>query len=260
MKIKIFFIAILCFCCSTLLFAQQERNSTLISAEKNGWTYEIRAGIALGGASPIPLPRQIRKIESYSPKLNGVVEGVATYWLDGNKSNWGFSTGVRIEERGMETQARVKNYSTQIIRDGSKVSGYYTGLVKTQYNSTFITLPITANYRFDSKGKVRAGLFVSYRMDGNFEGSVSDGYLREDTPVGQKIPFDGDATASYDFSENLRRFAWGAQIGGSWRAFKHFTVNADLTYNINGIFKKDFKTISFKLHPIYVNLGFGYHF
>ena len=38
------------------------------------------------------------------------------------------------------------------------------------------------------------------------------------------------------------------QLGGSWRAFKHFTVNADLTYNINGIFKNTLK----RLHSHYI--------
>ena len=38
------------------------------------------------------------------------------------------------------------------------------------------------------------------------------------------------------------------QLGGSWRAFKHFTVNADLTYNINGILKTALK----RLHSHYI--------
>ena len=43
-------------------------------------------------------------------------------------------------------------------------------------------------------------------------------------------------------------------------AFNHFTVNADLTWAFNNIFESDFKTISFGLYPIYLNLGFGYRF
>ena len=34
----------------------------------------------------------------------------------------------------------------------------------------------------------------------------------------------------------------------------------ELTYGTNNIFKKDFKTITFDMYPIYMNIGFGYHF
>ena len=117
-----------------------------------------------------------------------------------------------------------------------------------------------ANYRFNDQWKVRAGLYAAYRLDGEFAGTVSNGYLREGNPTGEKVLFEGDAIASYNFSNELRRFQWGMQLGGSWRAFKHFTINADLTYNINGIFKSSFQTITFPLYPLYLNIGFGYRF
>ncbi|MBF1436743.1 MAG: outer membrane beta-barrel protein, partial [Prevotella micans] len=98
------------------------------------------------------------------------------------------------------------------------------------------------------------------KLDGDFTGSVSDGYLREKTPVGQKIAFTNGNSATYDFGSHLCHMQWGAQMGGTWRAFNHFTVNADLTWGFNDIFESNFKTISFKLIPIYLNLGFGYRF
>ena len=45
-----------------------------------------------------------------------------------------------------------------------------------------------------------------------------------------------------------------------WRAFKHLSVFADLTWGLNDIFKKDFNTITFAMYPIYLNVGFGYAF
>lgn len=62
------------------------------------------------------------------------------------------------------------------------------------------------------------------------------------------------------FSDNLRKFQWGLQLGGEWRAFKHLNVYADLTWGLNDIFKKDFDTIAFAMYPIYLNVGFGYAF
>ena len=105
-----------------------------------------------------------------------------------------------------------------------------------------------------------AGPFVSFATNRNFSGYVYDGYLREINPTGTKVEFSGDNRASYDFSDNLRKFQWGAQIGTEWKAFKHLIVYADLTWGLNDIFQKDFDTITFGMNPIYLNVGFGYAF
>ena len=89
---------------------------------------------------------------------------------------------------------------------------------------------------------------------------VYDGYLRELDPTGNKVVFEDGKSAPYDFSKDLRRFAWGLQLGGEWKAFKHLNVYADLTWGMNDIFKKDFNTITFAMYPIYLNMGFGYAF
>ena len=47
-----------------------------------------------------------------------------------------------------------------------------------------------------------------------------------------------EKNAPYDFSKNLRRFQWGAQLGAEWRAFKHLNVYADLTWGFDDIFRK----------------------
>lgn len=160
----------------------------------------------------------------------------------------------------METDANVKNYGMEIIEQGNHVAGFWTGDVHTVYKSSFITLPIAVNYRLASRWKIHLGIFASYRMDGNFSGYVTEGYLREGSPIGEKVSFSNGQTASYDFSNHLRHWHWGTLIGGSWQAFKHFNINAELSYGINNIFKKDFKTITFNMYPIYMNIGFGYHF
>ena len=239
--------------------AQTDRTPALVSSDHNGWEYEVKAGVNIGGATPLPLPAEIRKISSYSPKMNASLEGTVTKWIE-KDGPWGVSTGLKFEVKGMKTGATVKNYSTEIVRDGSKVAGYWTGYVQTNYNSTFLTIPVMANYRFNEQWKVRAGLYSSFKLDGEFIGQVSDGYLREGTPVGEKLVFENGNSASYNFSSALRHFQWGAQVGATWRAFNHFTVNADLTWAFNNIFESDFKTISFGLYPIYLNLGFGYRF
>lgn len=239
--------------------AQDIRSKSLVNAERNGWEFEMKAGVNIGGATPMPIPVEIRSIESYNPRLNASLEGVATKWL-GSKQKWGISAGLKLEQKGMETGATTKAYSTEIINEGNRVAGYWTGHVKTKYNSTFLTIPIMANYQINTAWKVRGGLFASVRVDGEFLGHVSDGYLREGNPTGEKLLFTDGKRADYDFSSDLNHLNWGAQVGGTWRAYRHFTVNADLTWAFKDIFKKDFKTITFSMYPVYLNLGFGYVF
>lgn len=238
--------------------AQKERNEYLIKSEKNGWEFEVKAGVNIGGAAPLPMPREIRKIKSYNPKFNGTVEGVVTNWF--NNGHWGLSGGLKFEEKGMETGANVKNYHTEVTYGDQKVEGYFTGYNKTEYNETFITIPVMINYRFNKAWKVRAGLSCSLRLDGEFSGYVSDGYLRNGTPTGERITFGEGSTASFDFSDRLQDVQWNAMLGASWRAYKHFSLSADLSWGLKDIFSRSFKTISFDLYPIYLNIGFGYTF
>ena len=51
----------------TALYAQENQNRTLINAALHGWEYEIRAGVSIGGTSPLPLPVEIRSIDAYNP-------------------------------------------------------------------------------------------------------------------------------------------------------------------------------------------------
>lgn len=243
--------ATLLLCVAITTWAQQEKTSD--------WEFEVRAGVNIGGASPLSIPREIRKINSYSPRLNASIEGVATKWI-GEDHKWGISAGLKFEQKGMITGATTKGYSMEIVNNGERVSGFWTGYVKTRYNSTFLSVPVMGNYRIGNKWKVRAGLFASFRLDGEFNGEVSNGYLREGSPVGEKLIYENGKTAPYDFSSHLNHFHWGAQIGGSWQAFNHFTLNADLTWAMNNIFESNFKTISFNMYPIYLNVGFGYTF
>ena len=42
--------------------AQEERNQGIIWSYLHGWEYGIKAGFNIGGTSPLPLPKEIRKI------------------------------------------------------------------------------------------------------------------------------------------------------------------------------------------------------
>lgn len=254
-------ITILITAMSCSMTASAQTNNTTIQPlpTKKTWEHEVKVGVNMGGATPLPMPVEIRKIGSYDPKVNVTAEATATKWF-GESQKWGISAGLKYEEKDMATGAYVKNYSMEILNDGNKVAGYWTGYVNTDYHTSLLTAPIMANYRINKHLKVRAGLYASVVLNEQFTGHVSNGYLREGTPVGEKLSFTDDNTASYDFTCDLRDYQWGGQLGATWYAYKHFTVNTDLTWAFNNIFEPEFKTISFDLYPIYLNVALGYSF
>src|SRR5690606_7728224 len=151
--------------------------------------YSVQAQFSIGGSSPLGLPKTIRKIESYNPGLQVGLEANATKWLPENKQ-WGIRAGIRFEAKGMKTEARVKNYLTEIVKDNSKVRGYYTGKVETNVQNTYLTLPVLAVYKLSDHWNLYGGLYFSALLDNTFDGNVSDGYLRQNTPTGTKITFE----------------------------------------------------------------------
>ena len=225
------------------LQAQEDRNRGIIQSALRGLEYEVRAGFNIGGASPLPLPREIRALTGYSPNINLALEGNIIKWLD-KEEKWGVIIGLRLETKGMETEARTKNYSMEIIGDGGeRMAGNWTGKVKTKFRASYFAVPVLAAWKVNERLRLSAGP-----------------YVREGDPTGNKVVFEGESVAPYDFSEELRKFQWGVQAGITWRAFKHLNVHADLQWGLNDIFQKDFDTITFAMYPIYLNVGFGYAF
>lgn len=239
---------------------EEKEHKALIWSYLNGVSYNVRAGVNIGGFSPIPLPQEIRSLDSYSPGLAISIEGYATKWLN-PKNNVGISLGIKLDTKSMTTDATVKNYGMAIINEtGGKVEGLWTGGVNTKSKMSILTFPVLGVYKISNRWKLSAGPYFSYIMDGEFNGNVYEGHLRSPDATGSKIVFTGENVATYDFSEELRKFQWGLQVGGEWKAYKHLTVHADLTWGLNDIFNKNFETITFSMYPIFLNFGFGYEF
>lgn len=258
-KIKIF-LGLILLLTSAVVNAQEIIENEAIPPQEK-LVFQLRGGFGIGGFSPIPLPAEIREIEGFNPRLNFNFEGNATYWFINSQNLFGIRAGLKLENKGMRAESIVKNYGMEIIGDdGNRVSGNWTGKVSTKVQNSYLTLPVTFVYKISKPWEISGGLFFSYLMDNDFSGYVSEGYLREGGPTGNKIIFEGDSEAPYDFSDDLSSFSYGAQVGGSVVVSKHLRVFADFTYGFNDIFKSDFKTITFKMHPIFLNLGFAYTF
>ncbi|MDR2222596.1 MAG: PorT family protein [Flavobacteriaceae bacterium] len=226
---------------------------------KQNIDYQIRTQFSIGGAAPLGLPEEIREVNSFNPGLQLGLEANATKWFS-DEQKWGMRLGLRFESKGMKTDANVKNYLIEVNTDQGPSRGYFTGDVHTSIKNTYITFPISAVYNITPKWNLYGGVFLSGLIDKSFDGYVHNGYLRENSPTGLKVVFEDDASADYDYSDDLNRFQWGFQFGGEWKLNKNFKLFADTSYGANKLFKKDFEAISFSMHNIYLNLGFGYQF
>ena len=102
---------------------------------------------------------------------------------------------------------------------------------------TGFTIPVTATYRVGARWTFNLGPYVSYWIYRDFDGEVFDGYLREGSPVGQKITIGTDNPASYDFN-----------------------VFGLLDWGMNDVFKSDFETVTFSLFPLYATFGMAYYY
>lgn len=224
------------------------------------WEYDVELGVAIGGTSPMPLPEEIREIKSYSPEFAPNIGAYVTRWF-GVERRWGFSTGLRLENKAMSTKARVKNYRTEIVGENeNRLQGNWTGIVRTKVDNIYLTLPMLATYKANERLTVRGGAFLSFLLDGDFSGYVNNGYLRKDNPTGDKVLFDKNSKGVYDFSGDLRDFLFGLQCGARWMATDHVALFTDLTWGLTELFESDFSTISFSMYPIYLNIGVGYRF
>lgn len=234
----------------------RETKDNLIRAALKGWHVRLGAGVSIGGTSPLPLPAEIRAISAYQPTLCIALEGAAQKKFD---EHWGMMVGVRLERKGMKTDADVKNYHMEAVNvDGTgTVVGAWTGGVKTEVANNYLTFPVLATYTINDRWQLQAGPYLSWMMSGSFTGEAYDGYIRDQNPTGEKAEV---TLATYDFSRDLRRFHWGVQLGGEFKAYKHLSVSANLQWGLNGIFPADFRSVTFDLYPIYATIGFNYLF
>ncbi len=228
----------------------------ILKSASVGVEYRLKAGIALGGALPMPIPLEIREIKGFKPGLNLSIE--AEIMKNFSNSDWALAFGLRFERKSMSTDARVQSYQMEMVADdGGKIDGAWTGYVNTSLDANFFTLPILAVWRMSPRWGLKFGLYGSYRASGKFTGAAYDGYLRVGDPTGEKVLLE---RAGYDLSEDLNRWYYGVQFGAEWRAFPHLIVGLDATCGLNSIFPKDYKTIAFAMYPMYGNLNFGYAF
>ncbi len=230
----------------------------------HNYKYYARLGYDLGGTAPIGMPATIRTFHSYSLRPNFTL-GVDGYHSLANK--WGFIIGLHFENKGMKTDAGVKGYHMKIVRGGEQLEGIFTGSVVTKVEQSMITVPLQGTYDICDKVKIKLGPYLSYVTAKKFEGWAYDGYLRRQEeghekgdPTGQKVELGHNAgeRGEYDFSDDMRNWQFGIDLGADWYISKRWGASVGLTWGLTGIFKKDFSVIEQTMYPIYGTIGVIY--
>lgn len=224
-------------------------------AHDNNIEYKVGLGFNVGGTMPIGLPAEIREINSYSPTANLSISGHALKMFS---PQWGAQVGLRLEHKGHNAGIDVKNYRMTLnigAGDDTGVKrGYFTGSIKNKTEFTYLTVPVSAVYRLNDKCDFRLGGYISYALDRSFEGHVVQGHVRE-SPLTAII---GITQADYDYTDDLRRFDAGIELGTSIKVYRSLAVNADLTWGAIKTLSPNTRKIDMDNYNIYLNIGICY--
>lgn len=218
----------------------------------------LQLGYNIGATAPIPLPAEVRKINSYNPKFNPSLGLTLAYGLN---EKWGLGAGVVFDWKGMRVKDEVKYMHTTVTNpDGDgQLTGYFVGENMTNVNMTYLTVPIYATYSFNPKWQVKLGIYAAKALSFGFDGNVNNGYIRIDTPTGQKQEIDGEG-ASFDFNNDIRDYDFGFLAGGEYRLSHRFGVYANLAWGVVPFFYKNSNPIEFTMTNIYGTVGITYRF
>lgn len=221
--------------------------------------HEVSVGYNIGATAPFSLPNTIREINSYSPLFTPSIGYGVSYALN---EKWRVGTGVRFESKGVRVKDSVQYFHTIITvnngegEDGGSFEGDFTGTNETKSQQTYVTMPLFAEYRLD-KWSIKTGAYVSRLLSSTFEGSVSDGYIRNGNSLGEKVFID---RATFDFADQVRKWDWGVLLGGSRIVDKHWKVTALGQLGLQPLFPSDFRGVGYKLRHMYINVGGAYRF
>ena len=237
-----------------------------LEAGASGWgalsdslTYYGRLGYHIGGTALIGMPASIRSLSKYDIPANITLALDVYRPLQGR---WGLMAGLHFGNKGMETDARVKNYHMEMEQGGESIEGFFTGQVITKVEEWVLTLPIRVAYDLSSRFRLHGGPYVSYVFSHHFSGEAYNGYLRQGDPTGVRIDmgYEPETRGTYDFSSHMRRMQFGVEAGFDWNCYRRWGLAAGVSWGLTGVFKSDFHTIEQTLYPIYGTIGLTYRF
>ncbi len=218
--------------------------------------HRVSVGYNLGATAPFSLPNTIREIKSYAPLFTPSVGYEATYGLS---EKWSVGAGLRFDVKGMKVTDSVQYFHTIITVDNGSgdqgtFEGDFSGTNATKTRNSYLTLPVFAGYRL-AAWDVKLGLYLARLLNGHFEGSVSDGYIRKGDSLGEKVLID---RATFDFAEQIRRWDWGGHLAVARNFGPRWQANLTAQVGAQAIFPSSFKGVGYDLHNMYITIGASY--
>ncbi len=220
----------------------------------NNDVFTWRLGLNIGGIMPMGMPASIRSLNSYSPQVNPQLSATMEKHIS---SRFGIESGLRLDRKAMRTDAQVKSYHMQMTQGEESIEGVFTGGVVTKCSTWGVTIPVQLTYHLSNDFKLRAGPMVNFLLSKDFSGYAYDGYLRRNSPVGERIEVGHteDQRGNYDFGDEMRAVQFGVSVGVDWNFKKNYGLYADVQCGLNGAFKSSFKTIEQTMYPVYCTIG-----
>ncbi|MEJ1240616.1 porin family protein [Chryseolinea sp. T2] len=216
----------------------------------------VQAGFNFGALTPVSLPNNIRRIDSWVPKFCPSIgyEGVYRF-----NERWGVGLAMKFEYKGMVVKDSVAYLHTIITvnEDGqtTEFEGDFTGTNETHAYNGYLTVPVNAVYDPGGNWRFKLGFYMAFLVDSKFEGTVSDGYIRNGDSLGEKIMI---SEATFDFKNELRTFDVGLQGGAGYRLSKKLSVEGNLNWGLRPAFPSSFEGIGFNMYNIFLTLGVAY--
>lgn len=219
-------------------------------------THHVVAGLNVGAVTPVSLPDNVREIKNYNPLLNPSIGYEGRYSFN---KRWSFGVQLKVDLKGMFVQDQVMYFHTMVTMENggqsSSFEGDFSGINTTTAQNVYLTLPLYVVYKPYKKWEFRLGGYVARLLKAKFEGNVSDGYIRRNNSLGEKVLVN---SANFDFADKECRFDWGLYAGTAHDIGKRWQVNLNMEWGLQRMFPASFPGISFPMYNIYGNLGCTY--
>jgi len=239
-----------------LLFAAHfaEAQDTTVAHRK--FEQYVHVGMNLGALAPVPLPNNIRRIDGWAPQFSPAIAYEMTYRIN---EKWLVGAAAKLEYKGMTVKDSVAYLHTIItVVDNGQVTNFegdFTGTNETKANNGYVTFPINAVFDPGRSWRFKLGFYLSFLFDPKFEGTVSNGYIRNGNSLGEKVQI---SEASFDFKNQLRTFDAGLQGGAAYRLNRNFAIEGNLNWGLRPAFPPSFTGIGFDMYNIFFTLGASY--
>lgn len=247
-------ISILLLVASFSLFSQND-NRFEPTNDKSGnlrFASQVVGGLNVGASMPIPISNRMSDF-SWVPPFSPYLGYKLTAY---SNSNFGITSGLIFEAKGMKVQASVYQLYTEVIVDGIETKGYFTGRNKTEVDNFYMTFPLEFSY-LKPKYRVNLGMHFSYVLSHEFDGEVSDGYLRKDTPVGDRILV---TSSPYNFDDEVRKFDMAVSLSYERKIWNNLNLNCGLNWSLTPLMNSSFTGLPYKMYNVYANIGVSYYF